>query len=75
VLRVYNRAGIPIVEGQSQVAAGQRQFAFTHLRAFGIEAYAHRSDEERAQIAQRIWTRCSYGTLAFVATRKRQELL
>src|SRR5690349_9842419 len=63
VLQVHNRAGIPIVEGRCEVEAGRRQFAFTELRPIGIDAYAHKSEAERADIARRIWARHAYGTL------------
>jgi hypothetical protein len=66
ILRVHNRAGIPIVEGQSQIEAGQQQITFTNLHALGIEAYAHKTEAERAEIAQRIWSRRAYATLTFL---------
>lgn len=63
LLRVHNRAGIPIIEGESYVAADQQTFTFTQLRPLGIDAYAHVSEAEREQIARRIWSRRAYGTL------------
>src|SRR3954465_7403170 len=33
ILRVHNRAGIPIVEAHSQIEAGQQQISFTDLHA------------------------------------------
>lgn len=65
ILRVHNRAGIPIVEGQSYVEIGQRRFVFEELDVIGIEAYAHVSVEERQKIRQRIWSRRAYATLQF----------
>jgi hypothetical protein len=64
ILRLHNRAGVPVIEGQTIVDRGQRQLAFRDLHAIGIEAYAHASEEQRVQIARRIWSRCLYGTLA-----------
>jgi hypothetical protein len=63
ILRLHNSAGIPVIEGQTIVEAGQRQVTFRELRALGIEAYAHVGDEQRVQVARRIWSRCVYGTL------------
>lgn len=63
VLQVRNSAGIPIIEGQTSVAPGDRTVLFAELRPIGIDAYAHKSDAERTQIAERIWTRRAYGTL------------
>jgi hypothetical protein len=54
------------VEAHSQIEAGQQHFCFSDLQALGIEAYAHKSDAERAEIAQRIWSRRAYGTLTFL---------
>jgi len=68
VLRVHNQAGIPIIEGQNRVEAGQRSFTIGELRPLGIEAYAHKREAERLQIARRIWSRRAYGTLTFLAT-------
>ncbi len=62
-LRVHNRAGIPVIEGHTIVEAGQRTFIFSELRPYGIEAYAHVSEAEREQVAQRIWSRRAYGTI------------
>jgi hypothetical protein len=67
-LRIHNRAGIPIIEGLTEVQAGERRFVFQELRAIGIEAYAHKNDGERIQIAQRVWSRRTYGTLASFST-------
>ena len=66
ILRIHNRAGIPIVEAHSQIEAGQQQITFRDLHALGIEAYAHKTEAERAKIAQRIWSRRAYGTLTFL---------
>ena len=66
ILRVHNRAGIPIAEAHSQIEPGQQQITFTDLHALGIEAYAHKTEAERAEIAQRIWSRRAYGTLTFL---------
>jgi hypothetical protein len=66
ILRIHNRAGIPIVEAHSQIEAGQQQITFSNLHALGIEAYAHKTEAERAEIAQRIWSRRAYGTLTFL---------
>lgn len=63
VLRIHNRAGIPIIEGQCYVAAGGQTFTFSQLRPLGIEAYAHVSESEREQVARRIWSRRVYGSL------------
>lgn len=63
ILRLHNSAGIPVIEGQAIVEAGQREVAFRDLRAIGIEAYAHAGDEQREQVARRVWSRCAYGTL------------
>jgi hypothetical protein len=68
VLRVHNQAGIPIIEGQNRVEAGQCSFTVSELRPLGIEAYAHKREAERLQIARRIWSRRAYGTLTFLAT-------
>ena len=65
-LRIHNQAGIPIIEGQSSVEAGQRQFTFTDLHAIGIEAYTHVPEIERQHISDRIWSRRAYGTLTFL---------
>lgn len=65
-LKIHNQAGIPIIEGQSRVEAGQKQFIFTELHAIGIEAYAHLPELERQQISDRIWSRRAYGTLTFL---------
>ncbi len=62
-LRIHNRAGIPMIEGQTIVEAGQRTFMFSDLRPLGIEAYAHVSEAEREQVTRRIWSRRAYGTL------------
>jgi hypothetical protein len=63
VLQVHNSAGIPIIESRAEVAAGHRSLLFADLRPIGIDAYAHKSPAERAQIAARIWTRRAYGTI------------
>lgn len=63
VLRIHNRAGIPIIEGECAVAAGEQRFTCTTLRPLGIEAYAHVSEAQRQQTAQRIWSRRVYVTL------------
>ncbi len=68
VLQVHNRAGIPIIEGYSSVETGQRQFTFVDLHAVGIEAYAHASVAQRLQVAQRVWSRRSFGTLRLLST-------
>ncbi len=62
-LRIHNGAGIPMIEGQTIVEAGQRTFMFSDLRPLGIEAYAHVSEAEREQVTRRIWSRRAYGTL------------
>ncbi|MGH2524557.1 MAG: hypothetical protein ACRDH2_18785 [Anaerolineales bacterium] len=67
LLRVHNRAGIPLVEGHCQVRAGQRQVTFRDLRPLGIEAYAHKPEAQRIEVAQRIWSRRAYASLAVVA--------
>ncbi len=64
-LRIHNQAGIPIIEGQSSIKAGERKFIFTQFHALGIEAYAHVSAAERLTISKRIWTRSAYATLVF----------
>jgi len=64
LVRIHNRAGIPIVEGTGTVAAGQREFTIAELRPLGIEAYAHKSEAERVEIAQRIWSRRVFGTVS-----------
>jgi hypothetical protein len=64
ILRLHNRAGIPVIEGRTVVERGQRQLIFRDLHAIGIEAYAHAPEEQRVQIARRIWSRCVYGILA-----------
>lgn len=63
VLQICNSAGIPIIEGRAAVAAGDRALLFNDLRPIGIDAYAHKPADERAQIAERIWTRRAFGTL------------
>lgn len=63
VLQICNSAGIPIIEGRAAVAAGERALLFADLRPIGIDAYAHKPADERAQIAERIWTRRAFGTL------------
>jgi|GEM_PF-2948194 len=67
-LKIHNQAGIPIIEGRTQIERGERQFSFHNLQPLGIEAYAHKSDVERVQIGQRIWSRGVYGTLTFQPT-------
>jgi hypothetical protein len=62
-VRVLNRAGIPVVEGEGQLEVGQRQFVLSNLHAIGIEAYSHKRDPERIQVAQRIWSRCTQAIL------------
>ncbi|MEN9934303.1 MAG: hypothetical protein RLZZ387_882 [Chloroflexota bacterium] len=64
VLRVHNRAGIPIIEGRAQVAAGERHITFSELHALGIDAYTHFKEPGRIQIGQRVWSRRVYATLA-----------
>jgi hypothetical protein len=61
-LQICNSAGIPIIEGRASVAAGEREILFADLRPIGIDAYAHKPVDERAQIAERIWTRRAFGT-------------
>lgn len=63
-LQIHNRAGIPIIIGQETIAAGQTEIVFRHLQPLGIEAYNHASATQRQQVAQRIWSRRAYGTLA-----------
>jgi hypothetical protein len=63
VLRIYNQSGIPIIEGQSNVATGDQQVIFQELYALGIEAYAHAREVERVAVAQRIWSRRRYGII------------
>lgn len=63
VLQICNGAGIPIIEGRACVPAGERALLFVDLRPIGIDAYAHKPATERAQIAERIWTRRAFGTL------------
>src|SRR2546423_9975603 len=67
VLRVHNRAGIPIIEGQSNLEAGQQEFTFSDIRPLGIDGYAHAREAEREQVARRVWSRCAYGTLTVVS--------
>jgi hypothetical protein len=62
-VQICNSAGIPIIEGQATVGPGDRSVLFTDLRPIGIDAYTHKPAEERAQIAERIWTRRSFATL------------
>jgi hypothetical protein len=50
------------LEGRGTLEAGQRQFTIT-VQPLGIEAYAHKREAERIQIAQRIWSRRAYGIL------------
>jgi hypothetical protein len=64
LLRIYNRAGIPIIEGRAELEAGATEAVFREVRALGIEGYAHRSAAERAQVAERVWQRRAYATLA-----------
>jgi hypothetical protein len=66
MLQIHNKSGIPIIEGQSQLEVGQRQFIFQELRPLGIEAYAHASEAERVQIGQRVWARAAYGKLTII---------
>jgi hypothetical protein len=63
LLRIHNRAGIPVIEGRCEVAEGEWRIAFDRLRALGIEAYAHVSEAEQANVQRRIWERAVYGTL------------
>lgn len=63
VLRIHNRAGIPIIEGQYEMTDGQQAFTCSNLLPLGIEAYAHVSEAQREQTAQRIWSRRAYATL------------
>lgn len=63
LVKVMNRAGIPIIEGRTEVMAGERSFVFRDLRALGIEAYGHFKDAGREQIGQRVWSRRSYAVL------------
>lgn len=67
VLRIYNQSGIPIIEGQSDIAAGDRQMVFQELYALGIEAYAHAREAERIAVAQRVWSRRRYGIITVEA--------
>ena len=67
VLRIHNRAGIPIAEGQGVLGSGQREFTISDLRPLGIEAYSHYKEEQRAQIGQRIWSRSAYASLTLSA--------
>ncbi|HMQ29565.1 MAG TPA: hypothetical protein PKD53_02510 [Chloroflexaceae bacterium] len=63
VLRLHNTAGIPVIDGRGEVAAGETRVAFRALRALGIEAYAHAREEQRLEVARRVWSRCAYGTI------------
>jgi hypothetical protein len=63
IVRVHNKAGVPIIEGKSRLEAGQKQVVFDTLQPLGIEAYAHYTDEQRAAIVQRIWSRRAYCTI------------
>lgn len=63
VLHIHNSAGIPIIEGRAQLSPGDHTVLFADLRPIGIDAYAHKTAAERAQIAARIWTRSVYGTV------------
>jgi hypothetical protein len=65
-VRVLNRAGIPVMEGYGTIQAGQQSFFITELQPIGIEAYAHKSEAERAKIAQRIWSRCTQAVLRVI---------
>jgi hypothetical protein len=69
VLRIYNQTGIPIIEGQSNIAAGDQQIVFQELYALGIEAYAHTREAERVAVAQRVWSRRRYGIITVEAIR------
>src|SRR6185503_17147084 len=60
-LQIHNNAGIPIIEGQGRIEAGQKQIIFSELRMLGIEAYTHLSETERRSIGQRVWSRYAYG--------------
>lgn len=64
-LRIHNQAGILIIAGESTLEAGTQHFIFRALYPLGIEAYAHKPEAERIQIAHRIWTRAACGTLIF----------
>ena len=66
MLRVYNKSGILIIEGQSRLEIEQQHFTFQELRPLGIEAYAHASEAERVQIGQRVWSRAVYGVLTIL---------
>ena len=67
LLRIHNRAGIPIIVGESRIDAGLRHFTFSDMHPLGIEAYAHAPETQRVQMAQRIWSRRTYGTLAILS--------
>ncbi len=62
-LRIHNQAGIPIIEAQSQIAAGAVTLIFRELTPLGIEAYAHATAERRLEVAQRVWSRRSFAIL------------
>lgn len=66
ILQIHNNSGIPIIEGQSRLEAGQRHFTFRELRPLGIEAYAHASETDRVQIRRRVWARAAYGKLTIL---------
>ena len=63
LLRLHNRAGIPIIEGRGALEAGAKRFIVNDLRALGIEAYAHAPQAQRLDVSRRIWSRCTYGTI------------
>jgi hypothetical protein len=62
-LRIHNQAGIPIIEAQTEVAAGAATLTFCALKPLGIEAYAHAPEERRLEVARRVWSRRAYAIL------------
>ncbi len=69
-LQIYNRAGIPIIEGETKLEMGQKRVVFQTLRPLGIEAYAHASDSERVEIGRRMWSRAVYGKLVILSDQE-----
>jgi hypothetical protein len=63
LVRMHNRAGIPIVEGRCELEANTRQFTVRALSPLGIEAYAHASESQRLEVRRRVWSRCAFCTL------------
>lgn len=66
-IRVFSRAGICLLSGEGRIAAGSVDFAVRGIRPLGVEAYAHRSADQRTEMGRRVFARGTHTTIELEA--------